>query len=189
MHRNTLRPSSAAGAFFIIITLISISFQADATTYLGLYADEAHSECSSYPTPYQLVNFWVWVQPGEDGMICVEYEITTPANVIQAATIVNPAAGYHIGDAIVPPGATVCFATCQTDWIWTHQLTCLPIDSAPSIITLDSHEDHGFMRATNCIDPGDPYETMTKINDLYLNQGCCLSNEESSWGAIKSLLK
>jgi len=122
-------------------------------------------------------------------MSCADYEITTPSNVIQAATIVNPEAGFHIGDAIVPPGSTICFATCQTDWVWTHQLTCLVTDSEPSIVTLDPHDDYGILRSANCVEPGDLYETMTKINDLFLNQGCCLSNEQASWGAIKSLLK
>ncbi len=189
MNRNILRPAGAAGVFCVVIAIISMAVPADTTTYIGLYADEAHSECSSYPAPFQLVSFWVWIQVGADGMFCVDYEITTPFNVIQAATIVNPAAGYHIGDAIVPPGATVCFPACQTDWIWTHQLQCLVIDTSPSIITLDPHDDYGTMRSTNCIEEGDPYETMTKINDLFLNQGCCLPTLESSWGAIKALLK
>ena len=181
--------SAAFAALALSFFIISTPFSINATTYIGLYADDAHAECSWYAVPYQLATFYVWVQPGEDGMTCVDYEITTPSNVIQAATVVNPAAGYHIGDAIVPPGSTVCFATCQTGWIWTHQLMCLVTDVNPSIISLDPHDDYGIMRSTNCIDFGDPYETMTKINDLFLNQGCCLSNEEASWGAIKSLLK
>jgi hypothetical protein len=186
-HRrlNSAAFAALALSFFIVFTPFSIN----ATTYIGLYADDAHAECSWYAVPYQLETFYVWVQPGADGMTCVDYEITTPSNVIQAATVVNPAAGYHIGDAIVPPGATVCFAACHTDWVWTHQLMCLVTDVNPSIITLDPHDDYGILRSTNCIDYGDPYETMTKINDLFLNQGCCLATEESSWGAIKSLLK
>jgi hypothetical protein len=189
MDRNFYETAAWALILILAFALVYPSFPAEATTYIGMYADEGHSECSLYPAPYQLVHFWVWVQPGEDGMVCAEYEITTPPNVIQAATIVNPAAGYHIGDAIVPPGATVCFASCQTGWVWTHQLACLVTDTGPSIITLDPHDDYGIMRSTNCIDFGDPYETMTKINDMFLNQGCCLANEEASWGAIKSLLK
>ncbi|MCK4549586.1 MAG: hypothetical protein KAU49_05435 [Candidatus Krumholzibacteria bacterium] len=186
----TVNGSAAkAGIFCIVLALICIVSQADATTDIGIYVDEGHSECSSYPALYQVVNFWVWVLPGNDGMICVEYEITTPANVIEAATTVNPEAGYSIGDAIVPPGATVCFPTCRTDWIWIHQLTCLVTDSVPSIITLDPHGDYGIMRALNCIEPGEHYETMTKVNDVYLFQECVLANQESSWGAIKSLLK
>jgi hypothetical protein len=63
------------------------------------------------------------------------------------------------------------------------------IDVAPSIITLDPHDDYGILRATTCIEPEHPVEEMTKINDLFLNQGCCLATQPSSWGAIKSLLK
>jgi len=79
MDCTTLRPAVAAGVIFAVIVLTSIAFQADATTYIGIYADEVHSECSSYPAPFMLVSFWVWVQPGADGMICVDYEITTPS--------------------------------------------------------------------------------------------------------------
>lgn len=189
MNRNILSPAFAAGILCIVIALISIPSSADATTYIGLYADEAHSECSWFGAPYELATFWVWVQPGGNGMICVDYEITTPSNVIQAATIVNPEAGYHIGDAIVPPGATICFPSCRTEWVWTHKLQCLVIDTSPSIITLDPHGDYGILRATTCIEPGYPVEEMTKTNDLFLHQGCCLATQASSWGAIKSLMK
>ncbi len=189
MNCTTLRPAVAAGVIFAAIALTSIAFQADATTYIGIYADEVHSECSSYPAPYLLVSFWVWVQPGADGMICVDYEITTPPNVIEAAALVNPEAGYHIGDAIVPPGSTVCFPTCRTEWVWTHQLQCLVTDVAPSIITLDPHDDYGILRASSCIEPEYPAEEMVKLNDLFLNQECFLATQASSWGAIKSLLK
>lgn len=188
MSRFNLKPACAAGMVCIVLTLILIAVPVNSTTYIGLYADEAHSECSLYTAPFTLVYLWVWIQPGEDGLNCADYEITTPPNVIQAATILNPAAGYQIGDAIVPPGSTVCFPSCQTDWVWTHQLTCLVTDTTPSIVTLDPHDDYGILRSENCVDFGEPYETMTKINDLFLNQGCCLATQSSSWGAIKSLL-
>ncbi len=189
MNRTDIRRAVAAIVICFVIALTSIAFEVDAKSYIGIYADEEHSECSSYPTPYMLVSFWVWIQPGADGLICADYEITTPSNVIDAATIINPAAGYQIGDAIVPPGATICFPTCQADWIWTHQLQCLVTDATPSIITLDPHDDYGILRVTTCVEPEPTVEEMTKINDLFLYQGCCLSTETSSWGAIKSLLK
>ena len=189
MNRIAIRSAFMAMILLFVIVLVTIPSLTSATTYIGMYADQEHSECSSYPALYQVVNYWSWVQPGEDGMLCVEYEITTPANVIEAATTVNPAAGYHIGDAIVPPGATVCFPTCVTDWIWIHQLTCLVTVATPSVISIDPHEDYEVLRSINCIEVGDSIETMTKINDLFLFQGCCLSTTESSWGAIKSLLK
>jgi hypothetical protein len=174
--------------FLIITTAVAIAVPAGAVTYIGMYADEAHSQCSLYPAPFNPVTLWVWVQPGEDGMNCVEYEIVVPANVIDAATIVNPLAGYHIGDAIVPPGATVCFPACQTDWIWIHQVLCLVTDANPSIVALEPHDDYGIMRTETCVDFG-TYQEMTKINDMFINQECCLSSEESSWGAIKAILR
>ena len=181
--------SDAVLKILIIATAIAIAVPAGAVTYVGIYADENHTQCSLYPAPYNLVTLWVWVQPGDDGMMCVEYEIVTPYNVIDAATIVNPLAGYHIGDAIVPPGATVCFPSCWTDWIWIHQITCLVTDAGPSIVSLEPHGDLGVIRATTCAEPEPQYEEMTKINDMFINQDCCLSSEESSWGAIKSILR
>jgi hypothetical protein len=189
MNCRFAQPATAAGILFLLLTLTTLSVPVHSTTYIGLYSDEGHSECSVYPQLYQIVYVWVWIQPGEDGFLCAEYEITVPTNVIDAATIVNPAAGYHIGDAIVPPGTTVCFPDCLSDWVWTHQMTCLVTDFNPSIITLDPHDDIGILRSANCVDFGDGYEEMTKINDMFINQGCCLSTETSSWGAIKSLLK
>ena len=189
MNRLSITPVAAAGIICIAIFLISTPISVDATTYIGLYADEVHSECSWYGSPYVLATFWVWVLPGADGMTCADYEITTPANVIEAATIYNPEAGYHIGDAIVPPGATICFPSCRTEWVWTHQLMCLVIDTSPSMIVLDPHDDYGILRATTCIEPDYPVEEMTKINDMFLSQECVVAVEASSWGAIKSLMK
>jgi hypothetical protein len=189
MVHSYLRRAAAAGLICTASILISIPFPLTATTYIGMYADEPHSECSSYPVPYQLVSFWVWVLPGEDGMLCVDYGITVPSNIIQAATIINPEAGNQIGDALVRPGVTVCFPACRTGWVWTHQLQCLVTDAAPSMITLDPHGDYGILRSTTCVEPGYPVEEMRKVNDLFLNQECCLATRESSWGAIKSLMR
>ena len=191
MFRNAARRTAAADAILtaiVIATALLTSAPAGAATSVGIYADEARTQCSLSPVPFNPVTLWVWVQPGETGMACVEYEIVTPPNVIEAYTVVNPLAGYQIGDAIVPPGATVCFPVCVEDWIWIHQVMCLLTDTAPSIVTLEPHGDLGIMRATLCHDFS-AYEEMTKINDMYFNQGCCLAAVESSWGAIKSILR
>ena len=192
MFRNATRRTAAADAILtaiVIATAVTITVPAGADTFVGIYADEGRTLCSLYPAPYSPVTLWVWVQPGQDGMMCVEYEIVIPFNVIDAYTQVNPAAGYHIGDAIVPPGAEVCFPGCVTDWIWIHQVMCLVTDANPSIVTLEPHDDAGILRATTCAEPAPWYEEMTKINDMFFNQGCCLAAEESSWGAIKSILR
>ena len=104
--------------------------------YIGLYADDGHSDCDWEGPAFSTPTFWVWVLPGDDGIYCAEFEIIVPLNVINAFTETNPAAGYHIGDALVAPGTTLCFSVCQTDWVWTHRLLCLVTDAIPSLILI-----------------------------------------------------
>ena len=48
LNRLTVTPVAAAGIICIAIFLISTPISVNATTYIGLYADEVHSECSWY---------------------------------------------------------------------------------------------------------------------------------------------
>lgn len=156
--------------------------------YIGMYADQEHSDCDWEGPPYSTPTFWVWVLPGDDGLYCAEFEIATPSNVINAATIRNPMAGYSVGDALVAPGTTVCFSVCQTDWIWTHYLTCLILDTSASQIRIDPHGDYGVVRAAVCTDPVTDVE-MIVLTHLYINQTCAIGERSSSWGAVKQLLQ
>lgn len=156
--------------------------------YIGMYADENHSDCDWTGPLYSTVTFWVWVLPGDDGIMCAEFQIVTPANVINASTVPNPEAGYSIGDALIAPGTTICFPACRTDWVYTHTVTCLILDSSPSQIRIEPHGDYGTVRAAACTDPLTDVE-MVVLTNMYINQTCAIGARPSSWGAVKQLLR
>ncbi|MDD3642994.1 MAG: hypothetical protein PHQ19_06000 [Candidatus Krumholzibacteria bacterium] len=156
--------------------------------YIGLYADQGHSDCDWEGPPFSTATFWVWVLPGDDGIFCAEFEIVTPANVINASTGTNPEAGYSVGDALVAPGTTICFPDCRTDWVWTHSLACLIIDSSKTQIRIEPHGDYGIVRAAVCTEPVENVE-MVVLTHLFINQTCAIGDRPSSWGAVKQLLR
>ena len=155
---------------------------------IGLYTDAGHSICrQDIPAPYAAFVLWTWVQPGDDGMICVEYAMSVPPTCFVTGTTVNPAHSVALGDPVA--GVSICFPTCNTDWIWTYQQNILPtVAGVPDFIDILPHPTAGAVQAANCL-PGYPIEPLIVFNNLGLNQDCYVedANETSSWGALKGL--
>jgi hypothetical protein len=155
---------------------------------IGLYVDGAHTNCrQDVPAPYMGFTMWVWVQPGDEGMICAEYALTVPPTFFVTGTTVNPAHSVALGDAVA--GISICFPTCNTDWTWTYQHAMLPtVGGVPDFIDVAPHPDAGVTQIANCL-PGYPLEPMIVFNNLGINQDCeeAIGNETSSWGAIKGM--
>ena len=67
------------------VLCVSLAVSAPAAEYgrIALYADEAHSVNEVWhtggPTPFTL---YIFCLPGDDGMICAEYAVDFPGNVI-----------------------------------------------------------------------------------------------------------
>ena len=152
-----------------------------APSMIGLFADEARTDCVvRNPGGFNQFVMWIWVLPGENGMICAEYQIATPYNVI--VTDLVPNATVVWGDPITSPGVSICFDQCHTDWVWTYQVVFWVTDTSPSMITVEPHEASGGIFAGTC-EEGYPTEEMNVYVNLFINQD--IGTEESSWGSIK----
>ena len=128
---------------FLMVLLFSTAVSAQTQGYIGLFADVTHTSwCASAASVPGNFNMWIYCLPRSDGMFCAEFMIQMPADPTLILATTTPQDGYSVIMGNLTTGVSICFNSCQTDWIWTHQLTCLVIDETPSIITLDPHEDY-----------------------------------------------
>lgn len=129
---------------------------------------------------------WVWCLPSWNGMICSEFGICYPPNVIQSTVTWNdPIISVMFGD--LPSGLSVCYTICQWDWTWICHQTCYLTDTSVGLIELCPHPDVGVYQFANC-NPGYPIEPIVRLSHLCLNQFCSIGLEDASWGAIKSMM-
>ena len=180
-------------ALLIIAALMMVSTVAIAgpTTYMGLYADEGHSECSFYsPAPYTQVTMYIYIFPSDVGMKLAEFAIVYPTNVI--ALTATPNSDITLSNGTLEGGISVNFGNCHQEPVWTHTQGLLVMDSNPSVVELvyDPGLPAGkqYLTIASCEEGFPTYEAVL-LNNLYLNQECVIANEETSWGAIKDLYK
>lgn len=153
---------------------------------IGLFADEARTR-SLVTNPGGITQFvmWIWVRPGDNGAICADYEIATPYNVIVSDIAPNPDAPVRVGEPVAPPGISICFDECRTDWFWTYRVVFYVTDMELTRITVEPHDTSGGTLITTC-EPDNTTEPMCVFTDLYINYDFAV--EEFSWGAVKRML-
>jgi hypothetical protein len=178
----------------LAVALMMLSGAAYAGGCIGLYADADHVYCAATGVGFYPVEMWVWCQPGEEGMICAEFMISYPMNVIQSTTTKNvPIISVDMGD--YASGYSVCFIQCQWDWTWPgHQLLYVT-DPTPTQVCVVKHPDPNIecVQMADCT-PGYPTYCVCACPSLWLNKDedpCAdpCPTEETSWGAIKGLIK
>lgn len=181
----------------VVLTLVATAVSAQPPVpYIGLFTDEFHSVwCASNPAPFYPVEMWVWCLPSERGMICAEFDISYPVNVIQSTVTLNPELGIIIPDPPYPEAFILCFVDCKWDWAWLFHQTLYVVDQTPTYIEIIKHPDPDIehIRFANC-EPGFPVEPCIKYTNMYLNYEPpdpeCLgtATQDASWGAIKSMI-
>jgi hypothetical protein len=165
------------------------------TAHIGLFADEEHSNwCVSGEVIFE-VEMWVWLRPSERGMICVDFLISYPTNVVQSRMILNinrcsilpvVECGYGYG--------AICYFECKRDWVWIARQTLYVERPNETIVEIIPRYEGGVIKVLSC-DEGHPVEPVIKLTNLYINYDPegpeCLgtSTNNSSWGAIKSLYR
>ena len=155
--------------------------------YIGLYTDSNHSVYVRYiPVPYVQYTTWVWILPGDNGMMCAEFKLVQPAWNLCIGTTVNPAYSVAVGAPYDAGGVSICFGSCQTSWTWLYQLGQLPtVANIIDCIYIVDHPAAGACQVAECT-PGYPIAPLFKLNYLYLNETPG-ANEDASWGAIKGI--
>jgi hypothetical protein len=180
----------------IAIALLFISGAAMANGplgYIGLFADGAHTYWCATGAGFYPVEMWIWCLPGMNGMICAEFAVGYPVNVIQSTVTWNvPLISVSLGD--IPSGLSVCFVACQYNWLWIAHQTCWVTSPEMTNMYIKAHPEAGVYQFANCL-PGYPVEPCIIYTNMYINRAApdplCegTATEDASWGAIKSMME
>ncbi len=158
-----------------VCLLASIGTQAYGYGRIAIFADENRSVSEVwYSQEMTQFNIYIFCLPGDDGMMCAEYSVKYPENVLASSFTGNPALSIALGN--LDDGMSACFAECQNDWVWTHTQTLFLTDATPATIEIEAHPDAGVYQFANC-DPGFPTETIFYSNPLFLNSIFTYDNE------------
>ena len=80
------------------------------------------------------------------------------------------------------------FLSCQSTLVWVWCVTVMGPDTVPGFCVLEPNDDSGNLGVAIC--PGArPLVDATLLNHFGYNDGCVIGTEESSWGAIKSMME
>ena len=177
----------------ILLTIAAIALFAapvSAASVLSLWADEGMSIDEVYKTlPYQAFNVYVFLEPGVNGAFAVEYMLATPAGHFANPVTVSPVvSAATIGVWYGSPGISAPFTSCQSELFWVVNLTMLSPDTEPGFYTLELNANSQFLGVATCEEPMRPMEDGSAYNNFGFNNEGVVGTEESSWGAIKSMM-
>lgn len=163
---------------------------------VGLYADATrtyNAYCQFPPGhPIAKVDLWVWCQPSVNGLLCADFGVSFPSNVMRSGITYNTAI-ISTGSGDLATGYSVCLNACQWDWCWiAHQI--LFVNSAQATtVDVVPHQVLGVLQFTTCAQ-GNATEPCLRGTSLYLNSSspCVppdlpIATEEPTWGTLKSL--
>ncbi len=142
--------------------------------YIGIWADQYHSDCDVFPAQYTTFDVWIWCLPSYRGLNAAEFAVGIPPTVIILSTVQNSDITVSLGT--LTEGISVGYGECQPDWTYTHHLTCMNLGAAgvPDSIDIIPHPDilpSPAYRFANC-ECGYPIEPCNKYTPLRLNQIC-----------------
>jgi hypothetical protein len=100
-------------------------------------------------TGFYPVDMYIWCCPrvaGEwdDGVICAEFAISYPGNVIQS-TITKNTGIISVDLGELPVGYSVCYVECQYDWHWIAYQRLYVTNAEPSWIEIVKHSDPNIL--------------------------------------------
>lgn len=163
----------------VCISLAAVLFgsanSASARSSIGLYADSNHSVCQVFNLSAgpQHVDLWIWCKPDAQGLQGAEFKINYPPGVTPLYATPNTDINLSIGS--LEEGISFTFATCQTNWVWTHHQGFIMPDCIPGTIEVAAHPSLG-LQYEDCTLEIQPF---TVNNYLYLNQYCTYGLEPS----------
>jgi len=179
------------GCFITILIAVALATSVSACpdkVYIGLYADDSHSDCSRYLNDYAPFDVWVWVMPSTSGVECLEYRLEAPPwlqllSTEQHYLTYDPTENYDwFGD-----GGIVCYEYCRFQWTWVCKHTMVPLMTGlEGYITVKERLSTGKLEAVTC-KLNRPVQPVEILNYLAINLPCIVGTETTSWGAIKGL--
>jgi hypothetical protein len=147
------------GFLLLVLVLVLITAVAHAQLpevgYIGLYTEDPWRFDPSMScvtgVGFYPAEMWIFCLPSVRGIICAEFMITYPANVIQSTVTTNPAVSVTLGE--LDTGMSVCFVDCHWDWVWPFHQSLWVIDATPAWIEIVKHPDPHIIcvQFANCV--------------------------------------
>lgn len=178
----------------ILLTIAAIALFAapvSAASVLSVWADDGMTACETYTAaPYQPFNVYVFLEPGADGAFAVEYKLIAPVGHFATVQTPSPVVSEAtIGVWFGSPGISAPFTACQVNTFWVVNLTMMSPNTDPGFYTLELNDNSLFLGVATCEEPLRPMIDGTAYNFFGFNDACVVGTEESSWGAIKSMME
>lgn len=176
----------------ILLTIAAIAlFAAPASAQMfSLWSDETMSECDFYTAaPYVTYNVYLMLEPGPTGAFGAEYMLTLPLQQLVQVPTPSPAIAVAMGNATGTPGISLGFLSCQSETFMVYSFLMLALSTDPGYYEVLPHADTGKLIIAECTEPLRPELAANALNKFGFNDACVTGTEESSWGAIKSMME
>ena len=153
-------------------------------------------ECEYLGTARHFVN--VWLVPGPNGAHGAEYRFLMADGTQDEMFVSRIVKNTLVGDALIgdwsgPPGISMGFLACITTLFWVVELRIEGYGfPGPGYYEIVGHDDTGEQVVPIC-EGARPLELTKSYIKYGYNTACvrdeAISTEDSSWGAIKSMMK
>jgi hypothetical protein len=173
----------------LTITAIALFAVPASAQVLSIWADTEMTTCEHFGAPYAAFQVYLMLEPGVDGVFAAEYMLVIPSNLLVQVQTPSTAISIVKDNPIGPPGVSVGFLTCQTEPLVVYQFQMFPLDALESYIQIVPNGDTGKLIIANCEEPLRPEMPCAVYNYFGYNGPCMVGTEESSWGAIKSMME
>jgi hypothetical protein len=174
----------------VLLTIAAIALfavPASAQVY-SLWGDVEMNSCSAEVGQYGQFDVYLMIEPGPLGVRAAEYMVTGIAGLTSVVSEEVAPTTLTQGAPLGPPGYTCSFASCYTDafvvWHWTFFNM---VAGNTGTIMVGDHETYEHLTVAIC-DEDRTEADATVYNYFGVNTGCVVATEESSWGAIKSMM-
>lgn len=162
---------------------------------ISLWADEGMTECDVKGVVMAgEFDFYVFVEPDVRGIFGTEFKLVQPHTGIFVVGVPydNPAADIKVaGGSWFGDGMALGFGHCHEATFWITRFTMVAYDVTPgwyTIIPVSGPVQQATINVAICDEPHTKLEGFA-YNELGFNDDCRVGTEESSWGAIKSLME
>lgn len=183
----------------LTIALIAVLAAPASAQLISLWADENMDECSVTPGMGGLFDLYVFIEPDARGIFGAEFSIDNPSASIfftpPGVPFDNPAANITVSMGnYFGGGISIGFGACHNQAIWITRINFTSYEMTPVFFTLGVASTGEPPVTQETINVAICDENHTKLegfafNHFGINQGCVIGTEETSWGAIKSMME
>lgn len=137
---------------------------------IGLWFDSNRNLNSIRVYPYETFEFYVWCEPGPNGLKAIEYALqNTSLQNLEYYVLgieADPDLSLSVGDLFT--GITSVVYGCKTDLFWMSKVTCILIDGR-GYVNVAPHPLAGGPQATLCSE-GYPLVQLETTSGLFINE-------------------